>query len=117
MQFHANTILLCIICYVDIDVSGPFQSLTLGSTTIITCSVANVPTTAIKWLFQNGSVVNSSDVLALKPVDYTINGRVFTCSVNSSQLYSPDQKNITITVKGIYVNSVKILSEAIVLRI
>ena len=43
MQFHANTILLCIICYVDIDVSGPFQSLTLGSTTIITCSVANVP--------------------------------------------------------------------------
>ena len=90
-----------LICYVDIDVSSPYQSLTLGSTAVITCSVTNVTATAIKWLFQNGSVVHSSNVLTLKPVDYTHNGRVFTCSVNSSQLYSPGQKKITVTVKGL----------------
>ena len=98
--FAYHNTLIVRLNYVDIDVSSPYQSLTLGSTEMITCSVTGVPTTAFKWLFQNGSVVNSSNVLTLKPVDYTHNGRVFTCSVNSSQLYSPGQKSITITVKG-----------------
>ena len=108
--------LLCIACYdVDIDVSDPFQSLTLGSTAMITCSVGDLPTTAFKWLFQNGSVVNSSNVLTLQLVDYTHNGRVFTCSVNSSQLYSPGQKNFTITVKGIML--IQILDEYFCIKI
>ena len=95
MQFQIPR--YCVL-YVDINVSGSFQSLTLGSTAVITCSVANVPPTALKWLFQNNSVVNSSNVLTLKPVDYTHNGRVFACSVNSSQLYSSGMKKITVTI-------------------
>ena len=86
--------------YVDINVSGPYQSLTLGSTAVITCSVADLLAPAINWLSHDGSEVGNSNVLTLKPVDYTHNGRVFTCSVNSSQLYYPGHKNITITVKG-----------------
>ena len=96
----------CIMCqlsymyFVAIEISGSYQNLTLGSTAVITCSVANVSTTDIKWLYQNGTVVNNSNDLTLEPVDYTHNGRVFTCSVNSSQLYSPGQKSITVNVKG-----------------
>ena len=92
---------MCYLSYfVAIEISGFFQSFTLGSTAVITCSVATVPSTAFKWLYQNGSVVNNSNVLTLKPVNYTHNGRVFTCLVNSSQLYSPGKKNITVTVQG-----------------
>ena len=89
----------CVSSALDIDVSGPYQSLTLGSTAIITCSVADLSAPTINWLSHDGSVVSSSGALILQSVNYTINGRVFTCSVNSPQLYSPGQKNITITVK------------------
>ena len=92
---------MCYLSYfVDIEVSGSFQNLTLGITAVITCSVATVSTTDIKWLHQNGSVVNNSHDLTLNPVNYTHNGRVFTCLVNSSQLYSPGQKTITVIVQG-----------------
>ena len=67
---------------------------------MITCSIADLSAPTIKWLYQNGSVVSNSHVLTLEAVNYTHNGRVFTCLVNSSQLYSPGKKNITVTVKG-----------------
>ena len=92
---------MCYLSYfVAIEISDSFQNLTLGSTAVITCSVATVSTTSFKWLYRNGSVVSDSYVLTLEPVNYTHNGRVFTCLLNSSQLYSPGQKNITVTVQG-----------------
>ena len=94
--------IMCYLSYVlAIEISDPFQNLTIGSTAAITCSVANVSNTDFKWLYQNGSVVNNSHVLTLEPVNYTHNGRVFICLVSSSQLHSPGKKNITVTVQGI----------------
>ena len=92
---------MCYLSYfVAIEISDSFQNLTLGSTAVITCSVADLSVPTIKWLYQNGSVVSNSHVLTLEPVNYTHNGRVFTCLLNSSQLYSPGKKNITVTVQG-----------------
>ena len=45
-------------------------------------------------------VLNNSDVLVLETVNYTIDEKTFRCSVNSSQLYSPGGKSITVTVQG-----------------
>ena len=57
------------------------------------------PLTTYKWLFQNGSVISSSNVLMLTG-SQVINGSNYTCLVNSSQLLSPIRKNITFTVQG-----------------
>ena len=54
----------------------------------------------INWLSHDGSVVNSSGALILKSVNYTINGRMFTCSVNSPKLTNSINKTITVTVQG-----------------
>ena len=60
----------------------------------------------INWLFHDGSVVNSSGALRLQSVNYTINGIIFTCSVNSPQLKNSINETITVTVQGeLYVNS------------
>ena len=87
--------------YTDIQISNNFQNLTLGSSTSITCSVPNLADSSIRWLSQGEQMVfNYSGVLVLETVNYTIDGKIFRCSVNSSQLYSPGGKSITITVQG-----------------
>ena len=81
-------------------ISGNYTNMRIGSTIEIQCKAPMLANSTIKWLFQNGSVVSSSSVLNVKPVNYSINGRVFTCSVSSPLLYSPGRKSITVTVQG-----------------
>ena len=55
----------------------------------------------INWLSHDGTVVSSSGALTLvRSVNYTINGRMFTCSVNSPQLTNSINETITVTVQG-----------------
>ena len=85
--------------YTDIQIGSNFQNLTLGSSTSISCSVPNLANSSIRWLSQDEQmVITNSDILVLETVNYTIDGTTFRCSVNSSQLYSPGGKNITVTV-------------------
>ena len=81
-------------------ISGNYTNMRIGSTVEIQCKAPMLANSTIKWLFQNGSVVSSSSVLSIEPVNYSINGSVFTCSVNSSLLHSPGRKNITVTIQG-----------------
>ena len=82
----------------NINVSGNYQNLRIGSTTMITCTTPMLMGSTITWLDQDGSVVSNSGVLTLQSVDYTINGSVFTCSVNSSYFASNTSLNQTIVV-------------------
>ena len=75
------------------------MQLQVGSTSTINCTVNNYNTGTINWL-QNGSVVNSSGVLTLQPVDYSINGSEFTCSLNLSHWPYRIYKMITVTIQG-----------------
>ena len=79
---------------------GQFQNLQLGSTSTINCSVSLLMNSVINWLSHDGSVVSSSGALILQSVNYTINGRMFTCSVNSPQLTNSINETITVTVQG-----------------
>ena len=53
----------------------------------------------IKWISHSGAVVSSSGALMLFG-NHSINGRLFRCVVNSSQLHSSGERNITATVKS-----------------
>ena len=81
-------------------ISGNYTNMRIGSTVEIQCKAPMLANSTIMWLFQNGSVVSSSSVLSIEPVNYSINGSVFTCSVSSPLLYSPGSKNITVTIQG-----------------
>ena len=83
-----------------IRISGSFKNLRIGSTSTINCSVPNLMDSSIKWLSHDGSVLSSSGVLILQSVNYTINGIMITCSVNSSQLINTINETITLTVQG-----------------
>ena len=52
---------------------------------------------AIKWINHVGTVVSSSGVLMLFG-NHTIDGKIFRCVVNSTQLYFPGERNITVIV-------------------
>ena len=54
----------------------------------------------INWLSLDGSVVSSSGALILQSVNYTINGRMFTCFVNHTTIDSNYNETITVTVQG-----------------
>ena len=84
----------------EFEIVGSYRNLTVGSTAVIACSLRSLVNSTIMWITQDGSVVNNSGVLTLQSVDYTISGRVFTCRVNAPHLYSPAQKNITISLQG-----------------
>ena len=84
----------------EFKITGSYQHLRVGNTTVISCSVPLLANSIITWLAQDGSVVNNSGVLILQSVDYSINGSVFTCSVNSPQLYTPGKENIIVTVQS-----------------
>ena len=64
------------------------------------CRVPLLMDSTINWLSHDGSVVNSSGALILQSVNYTINGRMFTCSVNSLQLTNSINETIIVTVQG-----------------
>ena len=83
-----------------IIISGNFKNLQIGSTVQLICRLPNVMYSTINWLSHDGSVVSSSGALILQSVNYTINGRMFTCSVNSPQLTNRINETITVTVQG-----------------
>ena len=84
----------------SVTISGNFKNLRVGSTVQLMCSVPNLTDSTINWLSHDGSVVSSSGALILQSVNYTINGRMFTCSVNSPQLTNSINETITVTVQG-----------------
>ena len=87
----------------DIRITDNFSNLQVGSTTNISCTVPGIPPEAVQWsntdAWSRASPV-SPGVLMLSSVDSTLNGTEFTCSVNSSKLYRPGERKITVTVKG-----------------
>ena len=85
--------------FTEIVITGQYQQIQLGSTSIVTCSVPQLMNTNIKWISHDGAVVSSSGVLMLFG-DLTIDGRIFRCVVNSTQLYSPGERNITVIIKS-----------------
>ena len=80
-----------------ITISDNFNNLRTGSSVLLMCSLLD---SSIKWLSHDGSVLNSSGVLILQSVNYTINGTMITCSVNSPQLINTINETITLTVQG-----------------
>ena len=76
------------------------MQLQVGSTSTINCTVNNYNAGTINWLSQNESIVSNSGVLTLQPVDYSINGREFKCSLNLSHWPYRIKKVITVTVQG-----------------
>ena len=82
-------------------ISGNYTNMRIGSTIELQCKASMLTSSTIRWLSQDGSVMNSSTVLMIKPVNYSINGKVFICSVNSSQLINSINKTITVTIQGI----------------
>ena len=87
-----------------VSISETYTNIRIGNFIEVTCMI--VPpmlTTTYKWLSQDRSVVNSSSVLPLIG-SLAIDQCKYTCLVNSSQLYSPIEKTITVTVQGMYAN-------------
>ena len=83
-----------------IVISGRFKNIQIGSSLQLVCRTPNLTNSSIKWLSDDGSVLNSSGVLILQSVNYTINGTMITCSVNSTQLTNTINETITLTVQG-----------------
>ena len=85
--------------FTEINITGQYQQIQLGNTSTITCSVPQLVNSNIKWISDSGAVVSSSGALMLFG-NHSINGRIFRCVVNSSQLHSSGEINITVTVKS-----------------
>ena len=81
-------------------INGEYQNHQLGSTNTVDCSVPQLMESTIKWLSHDGSVVSSSGALILQSVNYTINGNMFTCFVQSPHLNHNYNETITVTVQG-----------------
>ena len=84
-----------------IMISGNYTNIRIGSTVKLQCIAPMVANSTISWLSQDGSLVNSSALLIIKPVTYSINRAVFICSVSSSQLKNNINRTITVTIEGI----------------
>ena len=84
-----------------IMISGNYTNMRIGSTEELQCKALLLTNSTIRWLSQNGSVVSSSAVLIIKPVNYSINGSMFVCSVNSSNLINSISRTIMVTIQGI----------------
>ena len=107
LMLYVTTTLHCsFIIATDITISGQHTNLTVGTTYKIDCTVSGLEDSEaiVIWTTSTdlSSVQVSANTLTLQSVDSTLNGTVFTCSVNSSKLYSTGQKKQTITVQGIY---------------
>ena len=85
----------------EISISEDYSNLQVGSTQNITCTVPGILPEAVMWsgTWSGTSAINHN-VLTLSSVDSTLDKIVFTCSVNSADLYRPGEREITITVKG-----------------
>ena len=85
----------------EISISEDYSNLRVGSTQNVTCTVSGILPEAVMW---NGTWRGTSaidhNVLMLSSVDSTLDKIVFTCSVNSVNLYRPGEREITVTVKG-----------------
>ena len=98
-----NIIILMLLrgCLEVIVISGDYENLRIGSSAMIYCTAPTLSNSiTISWLSQDGSVVSSSGVLALQPVNYSISGSVFTCSVTSPQLTIAVNQSVTVTIQG-----------------
>ena len=88
----------------DISISGQHTNLIVGSTYTINCTVPGLEDSTILWTSTAAAAVpvSTTNTLTLQSVDSTLNGTVFTCSVNSSKLHtgSPKIKNITVTIQS-----------------
>ena len=87
-----------------VSISGTYTNIRIGNFVDVACMI--VPpmlSTTYKWLSQDRSVVASSSVLTLIG-SLAIDQHKYTCLVNSSQLYSPIETTITVTVQGRYEN-------------
>ena len=82
-------------------ISGNYINLRIGSTVELQCKAPMLSNSTIMWLSQNGSIVNSSAVLIIKSVAYSIDVSMFKCSVNPSQLTYSINRTIMITIEGI----------------
>ena len=102
-QFIANHLAKFFLPFTGVTINEQFKDIRIGNTVNITCMVAPLsPNTTYKWLSQkNGSVksISNSNILTLTG-NHTIDRSMITCLVNSSQLYSPIEKTITVTVQG-----------------
>ena len=85
--------------FTEIVITGQYQQIQLGNTSTVTCSVSQLMNTTIRWISHDGAVVSSSGVLMLFG-DRTVDGRIFRCVVNSPQLYSSGERNITVLIKS-----------------
>ena len=105
LMLHVTMKYYSFIIATDITISGQHTNLTVGTTYNIDCTVSGLEDSeAIAlWTMSTdlSSVQVSANTLTLQSVNSTLTGAVFTCSVNSSKLYSAGQKTITITVQGI----------------
>ena len=94
------------VIFIEISISGQYETIQLGNTSTVTCSVPQLMNSNIKWMSYDGAVVSSSGVLMLFG-NHTIDGRIFRCVVTSTQLYSPGERNITATVNSKPIEIVK----------
>ena len=85
----------------EISISEDYSDLRVGSTQSITCTLPGISSAAYMWngTWRGTSAINHN-VLMLSSVDSTLDKIVFTCSVNSADLYRPGEREITVTVKG-----------------
>ena len=86
-----------LISYAEIRISENYSNLTVGSTTYIKCDVPKLMPSVVSWNLPT----STSNILTLESVNSTLNGVNFTCTVNSNKLYTPAEKMITVTVKGL----------------
>ena len=80
-------------------ITGDHNNLAIGSTAVINCTAPSVGDSMASW-YSDGSVVSSTGVLILPSVDYTIDGRKYTCTVNSSLTTDNISEAITVTIQG-----------------
>ena len=92
-------------CTVDIVITGSFNDLTVGSAVDIRCEVPGIATDAVSWNNDVYTAQDESSVLMFQSVTSSLNGTMFTCSVNSSLLHNQlGSKDIIVTVQCMFYN-------------
>ena len=100
MVRESQSCFIKIIVFAEVKITGKYQNLQLGNITTINCSVPQLMNSVINWLSLDGSVVSSSGALILQSVNYTINGIMFVCFVQSPYLTHNYNETITVTVQS-----------------
>ena len=98
-------LLLCFLYTTDLNISGDYQNLRVGSTVVINCTApAGLIDRTLSWRDPNGTVLITSSAmvatLILAPVNYSTRG-TYTCSVSSPQLTVARNKAAEVSVQGI----------------